>query len=91
MLHKLEVRGPLYEITASVSLFVSPQLAMPHQWLEGNVTPGHKCVVCTKPCGSKRRLQDFTCLWCEAVVCALSAFFFYVVLLLRPFLYFIVS
>ena len=41
---------------------------MPHQWLEGNITPNSKCVVCEKFCGSKRRLQDWICLWCESVV-----------------------
>ncbi|XP_066926103.1 diacylglycerol kinase delta-like [Clytia hemisphaerica] len=44
------------------------EYAMPHQWLEGNITPGQKCIVCGKLCGSKRRMQDFMCLWCDTVV-----------------------
>lgn len=46
----------------------SREFSMPHQWLEGNIPPGHRCVVCGKFCGSKRRLQDWMCLWCENVV-----------------------
>jgi len=47
---------------------------MPHQWLEGNISPGHKCDVCSKLCGSKKKLQDFACLWCDAVVRCLFHF-----------------
>ncbi|KXJ26244.1 Diacylglycerol kinase eta [Exaiptasia diaphana] len=42
--------------------------SMPHQWLEGNLVPGSRCNVCERQCGSKRRLQDFRCLWCNATV-----------------------
>ncbi|XP_063756810.1 diacylglycerol kinase eta isoform X3 [Eleginops maclovinus] len=41
---------------------------MPHQWLEGNLPVSAKCVVCDKNCGSVRRLQDWRCLWCKAIV-----------------------
>eukprot|EP00066_Takifugu_rubripes_P029356 XP_011618622.1 PREDICTED: diacylglycerol kinase delta-like [Takifugu rubripes] len=41
---------------------------MPHQWLEGNLPVSARCVVCDKNCGSVRRLQDWRCLWCKAIV-----------------------
>ncbi|KAJ8255449.1 hypothetical protein GJAV_G00204990 [Gymnothorax javanicus] len=41
---------------------------MPHQWLEGNLPVSAKCVVCERNCGSVRRLQDWRCLWCKAIV-----------------------
>ncbi|XP_032237664.2 diacylglycerol kinase eta isoform X2 [Nematostella vectensis] len=53
----------------------SDPMSMPHQWLEGNLTPGARCTVCERPCGSKRRLLDFRCLWCNMTVhhsCKLS-------------------
>ncbi|TRZ22446.1 hypothetical protein HGM15179_004653 [Zosterops borbonicus] len=43
-------------------------IAMPHQWLEGNLPVSAKCVVCDKTCGSVLRLQDWKCLWCKAMV-----------------------
>ncbi|XP_045143027.1 diacylglycerol kinase eta [Echinops telfairi] len=43
-------------------------VAMPHQWLEGNLPVSAKCVVCDKTCGSVLRLQDWKCLWCKAMV-----------------------
>ncbi|XP_039210865.1 diacylglycerol kinase kappa isoform X3 [Crotalus tigris] len=43
-------------------------VAMPHQWLEGNLPVGARCAVCDKTSGSVRRLQDWRCLWCKAVV-----------------------
>ncbi|XP_070404128.1 diacylglycerol kinase delta isoform X3 [Nothobranchius furzeri] len=43
-------------------------VSMPHQWLEGNLPVSAKCVVCDKTCGSVRRLQDWRCLWCKAIV-----------------------
>ncbi|XP_064422780.1 diacylglycerol kinase delta [Latimeria chalumnae] len=43
-------------------------VAMPHQWLEGNLPVSAKCAVCDKTCGSVRRLQDWRCLWCKAIV-----------------------
>ncbi|KAK3726917.1 hypothetical protein QZH41_016706 [Actinostola sp. cb2023] len=46
----------------------SDPMSMPHQWLEGNLVPGSRCSVCDRQCGSKRRLQDFRCLWCNATV-----------------------
>eukprot|EP00794_Sanderia_malayensis_P011142 gene11142-12314_t len=42
--------------------------AMPHQWFEGNLPPNVRCCVCDNPCGSKRRLQDWACLWCDSVI-----------------------
>lgn len=44
------------------------QIAMPHQWLEGNLPVSAKCIVCDKTCGSVLRLQDWRCLWCKAMV-----------------------
>uniref|UniRef100_A0A3P8ULY7 Diacylglycerol kinase n=1 Tax=Cynoglossus semilaevis TaxID=244447 RepID=A0A3P8ULY7_CYNSE len=44
------------------------QIAMPHQWLEGNLPVSAKCAVCDKTCGSVLRLQDWRCLWCKAMV-----------------------
>ncbi|XP_072914675.1 diacylglycerol kinase eta-like isoform X2 [Hemitrygon akajei] len=43
-------------------------IAMPHQWLEGNLPVSARCAVCDKVCGSVRRLQDWRCLWCKAIV-----------------------
>uniref|UniRef100_A0A3B3DTN8 Diacylglycerol kinase n=1 Tax=Oryzias melastigma TaxID=30732 RepID=A0A3B3DTN8_ORYME len=43
-------------------------VSMPHQWLEGNLPVSAKCMVCDKNCGSVRRLQDWRCLWCKAIV-----------------------
>ncbi|NXF36550.1 DGKD kinase, partial [Nyctibius bracteatus] len=43
-------------------------VAMPHQWLEGNLPVSARCAVCDRACGSVRRLQDWRCLWCKAVV-----------------------
>uniref|UniRef100_A0A8C6WDT7 Diacylglycerol kinase n=1 Tax=Nannospalax galili TaxID=1026970 RepID=A0A8C6WDT7_NANGA len=49
------------------SHFIS-SVAMPHQWLEGNLPVSAKCVVCDKTCGSVLRLQDWKCLWCKTMV-----------------------
>ncbi|XP_056282193.1 diacylglycerol kinase eta isoform X3 [Pseudoliparis swirei] len=43
-------------------------IAMPHQWMEGNLPVSAKCAVCDKTCGSVLRLQDWRCLWCKAMV-----------------------
>uniref|UniRef100_A0AAY4CMV2 Diacylglycerol kinase n=1 Tax=Denticeps clupeoides TaxID=299321 RepID=A0AAY4CMV2_9TELE len=43
-------------------------VSMPHQWLEGNLPVSAKCMVCDRNCGSVRRLQDWRCLWCKAIV-----------------------
>ncbi|XP_072314899.1 diacylglycerol kinase delta isoform X2 [Eucyclogobius newberryi] len=43
-------------------------VSMPHQWLEGNLPVSARCVVCDRNCGSVRRLQDWRCLWCKAIV-----------------------
>uniref|UniRef100_A0A668B010 diacylglycerol kinase (ATP) n=1 Tax=Myripristis murdjan TaxID=586833 RepID=A0A668B010_9TELE len=43
-------------------------IAMPHQWLAGNLPVSAKCAVCDKTCGSVLRLQDWRCLWCKAMV-----------------------
>lgn len=48
------------------------QVSMPHQWLEGNLPVSAKCVVCDRTCGSVRRLQDWRCLWCKAIVSVLE-------------------
>ncbi|XP_065056573.1 diacylglycerol kinase eta-like isoform X2 [Rhopilema esculentum] len=42
--------------------------SMPHQWFEGNLPPNSRCCVCDNQCGSKRRIQDWTCLWCDLVI-----------------------
>ena len=52
----------------SLSLSLSPQFTIPHQWMEGNLPAGSKCCVCDRTCGSVRRLQDFRCLWCKLTV-----------------------
>lgn len=49
-------------------LFPAVQVAMPHQWLEGNLPVSAKCAVCDKTCGSVLRLQDWKCLWCKTMV-----------------------
>uniref|UniRef100_A0A674I9N4 Diacylglycerol kinase n=1 Tax=Terrapene triunguis TaxID=2587831 RepID=A0A674I9N4_9SAUR len=41
---------------------------MPHQWLEGNLPVSARCAVCDRTCGSVRRLQDWRCLWCKAIL-----------------------
>jgi diacylglycerol kinase (ATP) len=41
---------------------------LPHQWLEGNLPTGSKCVVCQKVCGTVMRLVDYRCLWCKQTV-----------------------
>lgn len=53
-------------------VFVCVQVSMPHQWLEGNLPVSAKCVVCDRTCGSVRRLQDWRCLWCKAIVSVLD-------------------
>ena len=40
-------------------------LHQPHQWLEGNLPSNSKCLICTKSCGSKKSLQDWSCIWCR--------------------------
>lgn len=47
---------------------ILPNFSFPHQWLEGNLPAGSKCIVCHKTCGSVKRLQDFRCLWCKGTV-----------------------
>ena len=44
------------------------RIVMPHQWLEGNLPVNARCCCCDKTCGSIRRLQDFSCLWCHSMV-----------------------
>lgn len=53
------------------SFVPTAQVAMPHQWLEGNLPVSAKCAVCDKTCGSVLRLQDWKCLWCKTMVRAL--------------------
>lgn len=57
-----------YDFTASNFPIFRSQVFMPHQWLEGNLPVSARCVVCDKNCGSVRRLQDWRCLWCKAIV-----------------------
>lgn len=52
----------------AVSDCPSLQVTMPHQWLEGNLPVSARCAVCDRTCGSVRRLQDWRCLWCKAIV-----------------------
>lgn len=63
---KLQISEYLTFMTAS------SQIAMPHQWLEGNLPVSAKCAVCDKTCGSVLRLQDWKCLWCKAMVGAMN-------------------
>lgn len=46
-------------------------ILMPHQWMFGNLPVNAKCSVCEKTCGSIRRLQDWSCLWCHSTVSVL--------------------
>lgn len=52
----------------SLARLLGLQIAMPHQWLEGNLPVSAKCTVCDKTCGSVLRLQDWRCLWCKVTV-----------------------
>lgn len=45
--------------------FTDKSLNQPHQWLEGNLPSNSKCIVCSKQCGSKKTLQDWSCIWCR--------------------------
>ncbi|KAJ6661670.1 hypothetical protein lerEdw1_013192, partial [Lerista edwardsae] len=56
-----------YEVRLML-LLVHLSVAMPHQWLEGNLPVSAKCAVCDKTCGSVLRLQDWKCLWCKTMV-----------------------
>ena len=49
------------------------QFDIPHQWMEGNLPAGSKCVVCERACGSVRRLQDYRCIWCKWTVSGVRA------------------
>ncbi|KAB1267792.1 Diacylglycerol kinase eta, partial [Camelus dromedarius] len=53
---------------------LSGSVAMPHQWLEGNLPVSAKCAVCDKTCGSVLRLQDWKCLWCKTMVRVLELY-----------------
>lgn len=64
-LMSLEQKGFIWY---ALLIYFSLQVSMPHQWLEGNLPVSAKCVVCDKNCGSVRRLQDWRCLWCKAIV-----------------------
>lgn len=74
----LEINTPTFErqkpLTSEYLTFMttSSQIAMPHQWLEGNLPVSAKCAVCDKTCGSVLRLQDWKCLWCKAMVGAMN-------------------
>jgi diacylglycerol kinase (ATP) len=52
----------------SEGLDTLPDLTFPHQWLEGNLPSGSKCIVCKKTCGSTKRLQDFRCMCCKSAI-----------------------
>lgn len=68
-----ERQKPLISIAEYVTFMTtSSQIAMPHQWLEGNLPVSAKCAVCDKTCGSVLRLQDWKCLWCKAMVGAMN-------------------
>ena len=45
--------------------FTDKSLNQPHQWLEGNLPSNSKCIACSKQCGSKKALQDWSCIWCR--------------------------
>ena len=57
-----------FKINEIVFFFFLKNIAMPHQWMEGNLPVSAKCSVCDKTCGSVLRLQDWRCLWCRAMV-----------------------
>lgn len=68
-----ERQKPLISISEYLTFMTtSSQIAMPHQWLEGNLPVSAKCAVCDKTCGSVLRLQDWKCLWCKAMVGAMN-------------------
>ncbi|CAI4226451.1 unnamed protein product [Auanema sp. JU1783] len=49
--------------------YISPENSiMPHQWVEGNLSPSARCAVCEKYCGSATKLQDWRCIWCAQAV-----------------------
>ncbi|GMS97122.1 hypothetical protein PENTCL1PPCAC_19297 [Pristionchus entomophagus] len=49
--------------------YINPENSIgPHQWLQGNLPMGSRCVVCEKACGSVLKLQDLRCLWCAQCV-----------------------
>ena len=56
-----------------ISTHTHTQLSIPHQWLEGNLPTGSKCMVCERACGSVRRLQDYRCMWCKLTVSTYSS------------------
>lgn len=68
-----ERQKPLISISEYLTFMTTcSQIAMPHQWLEGNLPVSAKCAVCDKTCGSVLRLQDWKCLWCKAMVGAMN-------------------
>eukprot|EP00052_Salpingoeca_macrocollata_P015685 m.125202 g.125202 ORF g.125202 m.125202 type:complete len:1071 (-) comp19772_c0_seq1:251-3463(-) len=46
---------------------ILPQ-GMAHQWMQGNLPSGSRCVVCVKSCGSSKSLKHYRCLWCREAV-----------------------
>lgn len=72
-LARVEVAGTPWRPPPQCVSLCGSQIAMPHQWLEGNLPVSAKCTVCDKTCGSVLRLQDWRCLWCKAMVRAPAA------------------
>nr|XP_033802363.1 diacylglycerol kinase kappa isoform X1 [Geotrypetes seraphini] len=57
-----------FQLLVKLKLSKNKKVTMPHQWLEGNLPVSAKCAVCDRACGSVRKLQDWRCLWCKAIV-----------------------
>uniref|UniRef100_A0A8C9YLU4 Diacylglycerol kinase n=1 Tax=Sander lucioperca TaxID=283035 RepID=A0A8C9YLU4_SANLU len=46
----------------------SPDGAMEHRWVRGNVPLASYCAVCKQQCGTQPKLCDFRCVWCQTTV-----------------------
>uniref|UniRef100_A0A3Q2USU3 Diacylglycerol kinase n=1 Tax=Haplochromis burtoni TaxID=8153 RepID=A0A3Q2USU3_HAPBU len=46
----------------------SPEGAMEHRWVRGNVPLASYCAVCKQQCGTQPKLCDFRCVWCQTTV-----------------------
>ncbi|XP_078393448.1 diacylglycerol kinase epsilon [Cetorhinus maximus] len=45
----------------------SPPRPQPHHWVRGNLPICNSCWVCGLQCGSRPRLCDYRCVWCQRV------------------------
>ncbi|KAM8772807.1 diacylglycerol kinase epsilon [Acanthopagrus schlegelii] len=46
----------------------SPDGAMGHRWVRGNVPLASYCAVCKQQCGTQPKLCDLRCVWCQTTV-----------------------